>query len=110
MLDNEKKNNEIAEELPKETTLNENQLDDVSGGGWWGSSWTYESGKKPRYKVGQVILGDFYIVKIHEGKKGLFHEEFTYYVVSAFDHSKVIDECMYESELVKMEDAEAARR
>lgn len=105
MMDNEK-NNEIAQE---QLELSENHLNDVSGGveGGWGPNdkpidistkyWGPLPGFEPRYKVGQVILGDYYILKVNKSSTGRWNG--TYCVASAFNHNSIIDVAMPEATL-----------
>lgn len=105
MMNNEK-NKDIIQDQFEINTMNENQLDDVSGGIWLPHASKNTSGPEPKYKEGQVVLGDFYIVKVNK-TDGVF--DGTYYVVSAFNHNKVFSTAMDESVLERMERNEAAR-
>ena len=82
---------------------------------WLDSNFTYSSGDKPKYKVGdnayriRIITPKFLktkmqkfsikykIIKVSDEKSGLFFKEFTY-TIKAFDNGEVIED-VYESEL-----------
>lgn len=40
----------------KKKELNEKELDDVSGGGWWSSNRSYKSGSEPVFTVGEHVV------------------------------------------------------
>lgn len=82
--------------------------------GWLDSNFTYASGDKPKYKVGdkayriRIIMPtlktkkqkfsiEYEIMKVSDKKHGLFFKEFTY-TIKALDNGEVIED-VYESEL-----------
>lgn len=75
-------------------------LEQVTGGGWVNAFPLYESGDTPRYKVGDIVAGEYKIVAINKNKGGLFNKEFTYRVVYASNPDKLYDDTAYESQLL----------
>ena len=82
--------------------------------GWLDSNFTYKSGDKPKYKVGdkayriRIIMPtlktkkqkfsiEYEIMKVSDEKSGFIFKEFTY-TIKALDNGEVIED-VYESEL-----------
>ena len=82
--------------------------------GWLDSNFTYKSGDKPKYKVGdkayririimptlktkkQKFSVEYEIIKVSDKKSGFIFKEFTY-TIKALDNGEVIED-VYESEL-----------
>ncbi|MGN1338896.1 MAG: hypothetical protein ACI4WS_01255 [Oscillospiraceae bacterium] len=80
--------------------LSDDELDSVSGGGWWNSKPGYESGSTPVYKrFDEVVFrGKKGIIdSVSSEKHGWINKEFTY-VIKYNDGTK--EEDVYESQLV----------
>lgn len=90
--------NEYNKNIPD--SISNEELSNVSGGALRKSNPFYESGDTPRYQVGQVVKEKYYIKAINKNKSGIIMKEFTYLVVDARNHNKVIDKKMFESELM----------
>lgn len=98
----------MAEEIKKnEQEVNEisdNELEGVSGGGWWKSNPHYSSGNKPLYSVGDKCvvsngssLRTVIVVEVSKEKSGLINKEFKYTVKNVSDGE--IEKDVYESQI-----------
>lgn len=99
----------MAEEKKiKKAELKDEDLNNVSGGGWWDADNDYESDDTPRYEVGErvtyrvnhwssqeYITGK--ITKVNSSKSGIRHREFTYEVLNDKDGKTETD--VYESQI-----------
>ena len=68
--------------------------------GWLDSNFIYQSGDKPKYKVGDKayrIRIEYEILEVSKKKSGFIFKEFTY-TIKALDNGEVIKD-VYESEL-----------
>lgn len=77
-------------------------LEQVTGGGWWSSYPMYESEDTPRFRVGEVVGGKYKIAAINATKSGLINKEFTYKLVYLDNPDKVYDDTAYESQLISL--------
>lgn len=97
MTDEIKKKDQIANEI------GDNELEDVSGGGWFRADPDYSSGDTPEFAVGDECmmragsLRRVTIVKVNYSKSGISKKEFTYTVKYA--GSDKTESGVYESQL-----------
>lgn len=99
----------MAEEKKNNKSVDEKDLKDVSGGGWWSAGLSYKSGDTPLFKVGDSVIvrrsaytGSPYrkgtIKAVDDSKSGMINKEFTYSV--KFEDGTTEDS-IYESQMLE---------
>lgn len=89
------------EDMKKKVT--DDNLEEVTGGGWENAFPRYKSGDTPRYKVGDIVGGEYRVASVSKKKSGLINKEFTYSLVYLNAPDKVYDDNAYESQLMGLD-------
>lgn len=89
------------EDMKKKVT--DDNLEEVTGGGWEKAFPRYKSGNTPRYEVGDIVGRDYMIAAVNKKKGGLIRKEFTYKVVHLNAPDKIYDNKAYESQLMGLD-------